>query len=85
VIRSEFKNVLVVVAHPDDAELGAGGSIARWVEDGAVVRTVVCTNGDKGTKDGLSPLALAHAACRSASVSGANSSSSAQKRTPHSN
>ena len=58
-IRSEFKNVLVVIAHPDDAELGAGGSIARWVEDGAVVRTIVCTNGDKGTKDGLSPLALA--------------------------
>ena len=58
-IRSEFKNVLVVIAHPDDAELGAGGSIARWVEDGAVVRTIVCTNGDKGTKDGLSPLRLA--------------------------
>jgi len=58
-IRSEFSNVLVVVAHPDDAELGAGGSMARWVEDGAAVRTVVCTNGDKGTKEDLSPFRLA--------------------------
>ena len=57
--RSEFNNVLVVIAHPDDAELGAGGSVARWVQDGAVVRVIVCTNGDKGTKDGVSPLKLA--------------------------
>ncbi|MFP6869917.1 MAG: PIG-L deacetylase family protein [Nitrospinota bacterium] len=57
-IRSEFKNVLVFMAHHDDAELGAGGSIARWVENGAVVRTVICTNGDKGTKNNIPPYKL---------------------------
>lgn len=46
------------MAHPDDAELGVGGSIARWVEDGAVVRTVICTNGDKGTKKSIPPYKL---------------------------
>ena len=56
--RSEFNNVLVFVAHHDDAELGAGGSIARWVEDGATVRTVICTNGDKGTKHDIPPYEL---------------------------
>lgn len=47
-----------MVAHHDDAELGAGGSIARWTEDGAVVRTIVCTNGDKGTKKDIPPYKL---------------------------
>ncbi|MEE9256028.1 MAG: PIG-L deacetylase family protein [bacterium] len=56
--RSEFNNVLVFVAHHDDAELGAGGSIAQWVEDGATVRTVICTNGDKGTKHDIPPYQL---------------------------
>lgn len=54
-IRSEFQNVLVIMAHPDDAELGAGGSIARWAADGAVVRTVIVTNGDKGSKEDIPP------------------------------
>ncbi len=57
--HSEFQQVLVIVAHPDDAELSAGGSIARWTGEGAAVRTVVCTNGDKGTKEDVSPFDLA--------------------------
>ena len=57
--RTEFQNVLVIIAHPDDAELSAGGSIARWVGGGAVVRTLVCTNGDKGTKNKVTPFQLA--------------------------
>ncbi len=56
---TEFREVLVIIAHPDDAELSAGGSIARWAREGATVRTVVCTNGDKGTKDDVSPFDLA--------------------------
>ena len=43
--------VLVVTPHPDDAEGGAGGSIARWTQQGRKVVLVVCTNGDKGTSD----------------------------------
>jgi LmbE family N-acetylglucosaminyl deacetylase len=43
--------VLVVTPHPDDAEGGAGGTIARWAQQGRKVVLVVCTNGDKGTSD----------------------------------
>jgi LmbE family N-acetylglucosaminyl deacetylase len=43
--------VLVVTPHPDDAEGGAGGTIARWTQQGRKVVLVVCTNGDKGTSD----------------------------------
>jgi len=43
--------VLVVTPHPDDAEGGAGGSIAQWTKQGRKVVLVVCTNGDKGTSD----------------------------------
>ena len=47
----ELTPVLVVTPHPDDAEGGAGGSIARWSRQGRKVVLVVCTNGDKGTSD----------------------------------
>jgi LmbE family N-acetylglucosaminyl deacetylase len=48
---NDSRNYLIVVAHPDDAELGCGGSIASWVKDGHKVSYVVCTSGNKGTKD----------------------------------
>jgi LmbE family N-acetylglucosaminyl deacetylase len=52
--------VLVVTPHPDDAEGGAGGIIARWTKQGRKVVLVVCTNGDKGTSDrNVTPEALA--------------------------
>ena len=43
--------ILVVTPHPDDAEGGAGGTIAKWTREGKRVVLVVCTNGDKGTSD----------------------------------
>ncbi|TET40481.1 MAG: PIG-L family deacetylase [Dehalococcoidia bacterium] len=43
--------VMVVTPHPDDAEIGAGGTIASWVGEGREVVYVVCTNGDKGSSD----------------------------------
>jgi len=46
-----FRRALVVVAHPDDAEFGAAGTIARWVESGTDVRYVVCTDGASGSPD----------------------------------
>ncbi len=44
-------DVLVVAAHPDDAEFGVSGTVARWVREGKQVVYVVCTSGDKGTSD----------------------------------
>jgi LmbE family N-acetylglucosaminyl deacetylase len=43
--------VLVVAAHPDDIEFGAAGTVARWIDEGARVRYLVVTRGDKGSDD----------------------------------
>jgi LmbE family N-acetylglucosaminyl deacetylase len=43
--------VLVVTPHPDDAEYGVAGTVARWTGEDKEVVYVVCTNGDKGTSD----------------------------------
>ena len=54
------QRVLVVIPHPNDAEFWCGGSIARWIGEGAEVRFVVCTDGEKGTLDpDVSPVELA--------------------------
>lgn len=44
-------DIMVVSPHPDDAEYGVAGTVARWVKEGKRVIYVVCTNGDKGTSD----------------------------------
>jgi LmbE family N-acetylglucosaminyl deacetylase len=43
--------VMVVTPHPDDAEYGVAGTVARWAKEGKEIVYVVCTNGDKGTSD----------------------------------
>ncbi len=43
--------IMVVTPHPDDAEWGVAGSVARWADEGKDIVYVVCTNGDKGTSD----------------------------------
>lgn len=43
--------VLAVYAHPDDADVACGGSLARWAKAGGSVHLVVCTDGGKGTSD----------------------------------
>jgi len=45
------ERVLVVAAHPDDIEFGAAGTVARWVAEGADVRYLLVTRGDKGSDD----------------------------------
>ena len=45
------ERALVVAAHPDDPEFGAGGTVARWVDEGAEVRYLIATRGDKGSDD----------------------------------
>ena len=44
-------DVMILAAHPDDAEFGAAGTVARWTNEGRVVVYVICTNGDKGASD----------------------------------
>lgn len=52
-------DVMVITAHPDDAEFGAAGTVALWTREGKSVVYVVCTDGDKGTSDrNLTPGAL---------------------------
>jgi LmbE family N-acetylglucosaminyl deacetylase len=54
------ETAMVVFAHPDDAEIGSGGVIAKWVAAGCEVTYVLCTNGDSGTADrSLDPSELA--------------------------
>ena len=45
------ERALVTIAHPDDAESGCGGTVARWVREGAEVIFVLCTDGRAGTSD----------------------------------
>ncbi len=47
----ENKNVLVVVAHPDDAEFGCGGTLAKWVREGWEATIVICTDASGGGAD----------------------------------
>lgn len=48
-LREDKKKIMVVFAHPDDAEFTSGGSIARWATEGDHVTYVVCTDGSRGT------------------------------------
>ena len=49
--QDSSKRILVVGAHPDDTEFACGGTILRWTRQGCDVHYLVCTNGDRGTKD----------------------------------
>lgn len=48
---SRFHSVVLVSAHPDDAEFNFGATVAKLVEAGADVAYVVCTNGAQGADD----------------------------------
>jgi LmbE family N-acetylglucosaminyl deacetylase len=45
------ERALAVYAHPDDPEISAGGTLARWADAGCEVHVVITTRGDKGTTD----------------------------------
>src|SRR5713101_6313824 len=48
---AKFKNVLVVSAHPDDPDFGAGGTVAKLAKDGARVTYAIVTDGSQGGED----------------------------------
>ena len=50
-MAEKIERVMVVTAHPDDSEFGAGGTIARLVKEGCEVTYVIVTNGNKGSGD----------------------------------
>jgi LmbE family N-acetylglucosaminyl deacetylase len=47
----ELKRVMVIGAHPDDPEFGAGGTIGKLAAQGKEITYVLCTSGDKGSHD----------------------------------
>jgi len=53
---------LSIAAHPDDAEFGAGGTLAKWADAGCEITLLIATDGSKGTWDpGRDPAGLAAA------------------------
>jgi LmbE family N-acetylglucosaminyl deacetylase len=48
-ILEQAERVLVIMAHPDDAEIQCGGSVARLVQARKAVTYVLCTSGNRGT------------------------------------
>ncbi|MEJ7653812.1 MAG: PIG-L family deacetylase [Chloroflexia bacterium] len=49
--KPEIKRGMVVVAHPDDAEFGCAGTVAKWASEGVEMYFVLCTDGSKGSSD----------------------------------
>lgn len=47
----DVHRVLCVLAHPDDIDFGAAGTVARWVDEGLEVAYLLVTRGDAGGFD----------------------------------
>ncbi len=50
-LDAEVERALVVMAHPDDADFAASGTIAGWVDGGMAVTLLMCTRGEQGGFD----------------------------------
>lgn len=46
--QTDALNILVIGAHPDDADICAGGTAIQWAEMGHNVKFLSLTNGDAG-------------------------------------
>ena len=53
--QAQVERALVVVAHPDDVDFGAGGTIATWTDEGIAVTYCIATDGDAGGFDPAVP------------------------------
>lgn len=49
--RAVIEKVMIISAHPDDAEGNCGGTTAKWAREGKIIYYLVLTNGDKGSVD----------------------------------
>ena len=47
----DFTRALVVMAHPDDVDFGAAGTVATWTDAGVSVSYCIVTDGDAGGFD----------------------------------
>jgi LmbE family N-acetylglucosaminyl deacetylase len=47
----EFERALVIFAHPDDAEFGTAGTVAKWTRAGTEVGYVCVTDGSAGSNE----------------------------------
>ncbi|PRY00079.1 PIG-L deacetylase family protein [Allonocardiopsis opalescens] len=48
---AEVERVLVIAAHPDDADFASAGTVARWTREGIAVTYLLVTDGDAGGFD----------------------------------
>ena len=51
VIKEIPDRAMVIFAHPDDAEIGAGATAALWAANGTEITYVQCTTGSSGSND----------------------------------
>jgi LmbE family N-acetylglucosaminyl deacetylase len=50
-LAEPFQRALVIVAHPDDAESLAAGTVAKLARAGTQVAYCIATNGERGSGD----------------------------------
>jgi LmbE family N-acetylglucosaminyl deacetylase len=58
VLRTVPERALAIYAHPDDADVACGGTLATWAKLGSEVRLLVLADGAKGTRDPDADLAV---------------------------
>ena len=56
--NDEIERVLIVVAHPDDADFGCAGTSAIWSDAGIEVTLLVVTRGEQGGLPGVEAAAI---------------------------
>ncbi len=50
-MTDRIQRVMVITAHPDDSEFGAGGTVGRLAREGRQVTYCIVTDGSKGSSD----------------------------------
>ena len=50
-MAQRIQRVMVITAHPDDSEFGAGGTVAKLTREGKTVTYCIVTSGNKGSGD----------------------------------